>query len=80
MPTLIIHIQNEEPIVGDVDDLPSASDTLIFIKNPRRKDGKDLPNIDSSVMSVGWPLARINFFEILPSGTEEEIISFVREK
>ncbi len=80
MPTIIIHIQNEEPIVGDVDELPSTTDTLIFVKNPRRRDGKDLPNLDASVMSAAWPLARITFFEVLPSGTEEEIISFVREK
>lgn len=80
MPTLIIHIANEEPIVGDVDELPATTDTLLYMKNPRRKDGKDLPNTDSSVMTMAWPVARITFIEILPSGTEEEIISFVREK
>ncbi len=80
MPTIIIHIHNEEPIVGDVDELPANNDTIIYIKNPRRKDGKDLLNIEPSVMTAAWPLARINFIEVLPSGTEEEIISFVREK
>lgn len=80
MPTIIIHIHNEEPIVGDVDELPAVTDTILYIKNPRRKDGKDLMNIEPSVMTAAWPLARINFFEVLPTGTEEEIISFVREK
>lgn len=80
MPTLIIHIQNEEAILGDVDELPATTDTIIYVKNPRRRDGKDLPYIDGNVMTAAWPLWRVNFIEILPSGTEEEIISFVREK
>ena len=79
MPSIIIHIQNEDPVLGEVDKLPTANDTLITVHNPRRRDNKDLPFLDQSVTTVIWPVARVNFIELLSSGDEEEIISFVRE-
>jgi len=79
MPTLLMHIMNEDPILCEVDKLPENSDNLILVKNPRRKDGKDLIYLDSNVTQVYWPITRINFIEIIPTGEEEEIISFVRE-
>ena len=78
MPTVLIHMLNEDPVLGEVDELPTKSDTLMLVRSPRRKDGKDLPYIEASVSSVIYPTNRISFIEILP-GSEEEIISFVRE-
>jgi hypothetical protein len=79
MPMVLVHIQNEDPVLGEMDTAPMATDTLIVLKNPRRRDGKDLHYLDANVSTVVWPLTRINFIEIMPSGEEEEIISFVRE-
>ena len=79
MPTLLIHISNEDPVMGEVDELPSVTDLLILVKNPRRRDGKDLTNLEQNVTQVIWPMNRINYIEIIPSGEEDEIISFVRE-
>lgn len=80
MISVIIHIHNEDPILCEVDQLPSPTDGLIVAKNPRRRDGKDLTYLDSSVTTVIWPITRINFIEVLPGEEEEEeIISFVRE-
>jgi hypothetical protein len=78
--TIVIHIMNEDPIVGEVDELPGASDTTITVNNPRRRDGKDLHYLTSNVITVIWPIGQIAFIEVLPSESEEEIISFVREK
>jgi hypothetical protein len=78
MRSIIVHIQNEDPVLGEVDEIPSPNDTLIRVTNPRRRDGKDLPYLDQNVSTVIWPVARINFIELVDSG-EEEIISFVRE-
>jgi hypothetical protein len=79
MPSVIIHFVSEDPIVGEIDALPNSTDTNIAIKNPRKKDGKDLPYLEPNVTTVVWPLARISFIEVMSAGTEEEIISFVRE-
>ncbi|HET60408.1 MAG TPA: hypothetical protein ENN32_08575 [Chloroflexi bacterium] len=79
MPLALVHVKNEDPIVAELDELPSATDNLIILKNPRRRDGKDIHYLDNQVTLVIFPYERINFVEILPGAEEEEIISFVRE-
>jgi hypothetical protein len=79
MPTLIIHMLNEDPVLGEVDEMPARNDVIVILKNPRRRDGKDLLYLDPSVSQVIYPLSRVNFIEIMPVGEEEEIVSFVRE-
>ncbi len=79
MPTILVHLLNDDPVLAEVDALPSGADTLICVKNPRMRDGKDLRYLELNVNTVIWPIARINFIELMPSGEEEEIISFVRE-
>jgi hypothetical protein len=80
MPSILVHILNEDPILGEVDALPAPSDNTITLKNPRRRDGKDIIYLDVSVTNVIFPIHRISFIEVLPAGEEEEIITFVREK
>jgi hypothetical protein len=79
MPTICVHILNEEAILAEIDQLPVSNDTLITIKNPRRKDGKDVLFIDANVVTVIYPLTRINFIEVMPTGEGEEIIGHFRE-
>jgi hypothetical protein len=74
-----IHISNEEPIVGEIENLPSSSDTLILVQNPRTRDGKDVRSLDPKVTSILLPVARLNFIQILPTGEEEKVVGFVRE-
>lgn len=78
MPNVIIHLQNEDPIIGEVDELPKPVDYLITIKNPRKKDGKDLPYLEPNINIIIVPVFRVNFIEV-GGEHEEEIISFVRE-
>jgi hypothetical protein len=77
--TLVLHIQNTDPIVGEVDELPSPGDNLIVVSNPRRLDGKDVPYLAENAVTVLWPVERLNFIEVLTGKEEEEIIGFVRE-
>ncbi len=79
MPTLLLHVLNEDPIMGEVDTLPTTTDNIVLLRNPRRRDGKDLMNLEANVTQIIWPMTRINFIEIIPTGEEEEIVSFVRE-
>lgn len=79
MPTLLIHVLNDDPVMGEVDEMPGLSDQLIVIKNPRRKDGKDLHYLEPNVTTLIWPMGRVTFIEVIPTGEEEEIITFVRE-
>jgi len=79
MPTILVHILNEDAILAEIDQLPASNDTLITIKNPRRRDGKDVLFIDANVVTVIFPFTRINFIEVIPSGEGEEITKHFRE-
>ena len=35
--------------------------------------------LEANVTTVIWPMTRVNFIEVLPTGEEEEVIGFVRE-
>ncbi|NIM92668.1 MAG: hypothetical protein GTO18_03000 [Anaerolineales bacterium] len=76
---VLVHISGEDPVRGEIEDLPTPADTNITINNPRKRDGKDLRYLLDNVVTVVFPMHRINFIEILPSAEEEKIIGFVRE-
>jgi len=77
--TVLLHLSGEEPVAGEVEELPKAADTVITITNPRRRDGKDLHYVDSRAVKIIWPLDKISFIEILSGEESEQVISFVRE-
>ncbi len=77
--TVILHIAGELPIIGEVDELPKPTDTLLIISNPRMRDGKDIHYLEPNVVKVIWPIERLNLVEVLASEEEEKIIGFVRE-
>jgi hypothetical protein len=77
--SIVIHISNEEPVLGEVDELPGVTDQLIKVNNPRRLDGKYLNFIQDRVTTVIWPLGKVNFIGVLPNEEEENIFGFVRE-
>lgn len=79
MPMVLMHLSGEDPVMGEMENLPAATDLTVTIKNPRRRDGKDLPFLEANVTTVVWPMSRVNFIEILPTGEEEDVIGFVRE-
>jgi hypothetical protein len=77
--TVIIHVSNEDPICGELDQLPAATDTIVTIHNPRRRDGKDIPYLSNDIITVIWPINQITYIEVMPGEGEESIIGFVRE-
>jgi hypothetical protein len=77
--TLVLHVQGSDAVVGEVEEMPKPSDYLIMVKNPRRLDGKELHYLTENVITVFWPIERLNFIEVLAGEDEEAIIGFVRE-
>ena len=77
--SIILHLAGEASIVGEIDELPKTTDTLITINNPRLRDGKDVHYIEPNVTKVIWPFSKISFIELLESSDEEDLIGFVRE-
>jgi hypothetical protein len=79
MPTVLIHITNEEAVVGEIESIPEPSDQVLIVSNARLRDGRDVSYLLPETDTVVYPWTRIHCVEILPSEEEEEIVSFIRE-
>jgi hypothetical protein len=77
--SILVHLMNEDAVMGEVEQLPAATDNFVTLANPRRRDGKDLPYLQANVSSVIWAIHRISFIEIIPGEAEEKLVTFVRE-
>ena len=71
MITLLVHINNAEPVKVDVDDLPKATDNAIVGKNPRERGDREVDWQEDGVTTVILPWWHINFVEVLPSESED---------
>jgi hypothetical protein len=77
--SVILHIAGESSILGEIEELPKSSDTIITVSNPRMRDGKDIHYLEHNVVKVLWPINKLTLIEILESEEEESLIGFVRE-
>lgn len=77
--TILIHLLNEDPLVAELDELPSPQDQILTVNNPRRRDGKELPFVEPDVQTLIFPWNRITFIEVMPTEAEEEVVGFIRE-
>ena len=78
--SIIMHLMNEDPVVGELERLPEPQDQVVIVQNPRLKDGMDLHYLEAEVTTMIVPWHRITFIEIIPSAEMEEVITFVREE
>ena len=77
--SIILHISGEPSILGEIDELPKLTDTIIIVSNPRLRDGKDIHYLEQNVVKVIWPMTQITLIEVLEGQEEESLIGFVRE-
>lgn len=76
---VLVHVSGEDPILGELSELPPHNSMVVTINNPRRRDGKDLRYLQSDVATVVFPVRSVNFIQVLPSVDEEKLIGPVRE-
>jgi hypothetical protein len=77
--SIILHLVGEASILGEIEELPKSTDTIITLTNPRLRDGKDIHYLEQNVVKVIWPLNKVTLIEVLQSEEEENLIGFVRE-
>lgn len=77
--SVILHVAGEASILGEIEELPKPTDTIITLTNPRLRDGKDIHYLEQNVVKVIWPLSKVTLIEVLESEDEENLIGFVRE-
>jgi hypothetical protein len=61
---VVIHLNNEQPVLADLFQLPSPRDVAVLCTNLRTPDGKRPVFIDQSDSTFLLPLAYIRFIEI----------------
>lgn len=76
---VIIHLQNEDPVVAELDTLPDPTHQCIYINNPHRRDGRSLHYVTEGASGFIFPWTRITFIEIMQSEKEQEVVEFFRE-
>jgi hypothetical protein len=62
---VVIHIANEQPLVADLYDMPTAADVSLVCTNVRMLDGKKPIFIDHQNSVFSFPYGTIRFIEIL---------------
>lgn len=77
--TVLVHLLNEEAVVGEVERVPEATDQVLIVRNVRYRDGRDVSYVLPETDTVIYPWQRVHCVEILPSAVEEEVVSFIRE-
>jgi hypothetical protein len=79
MQTVYVHISNEDGVMAEIDELPEPGDQFIKVINPRKRDGKDLHYLQPDVTTMIIPWWRITFVEVMPTGEEEDVFTFIRD-
>lgn len=77
--SVVLHLVGEASVLGEIEELPKPTDTIITLTNPRLRDGKDIHYLEQNVVKVIWPLSKVTLIEVLQSEEEENLIGFVRE-
>jgi hypothetical protein len=72
MLTLLVHVNNAEPVKIDVDEMPKPTDSAIIGRNPRDRTDREVNWIDDGVTTVMFPWWRISFVEVMPTAAEAE--------
>ena len=63
---VVIHLNNEQPILADLFGIPSAQDVAVICTNLRTPDGKRPVFIDQSDSIFVLPLVHVRFIEVPP--------------
>jgi hypothetical protein len=65
----IIHIQNEQPLLADLYEMPKALDQGLLCTNLRTLDGKRPVFIERSDSAFFFPYLHIRFVEVMPGSS-----------
>ncbi len=76
---IMLHLTNEELIIGEIHQLPNSSDQFMIIHNPRQPNGTTLAYLEEDVITIMIPWHQTKMVQLLPGIGIGEVIGFVRE-
>jgi hypothetical protein len=68
---VVIHITNEQPLLADLFETPSATDVSLVCTNVRMLDGKKPIFIDRSTSVFVFPYLNVRFIEFTPGAATD---------
>ncbi|MCU0522410.1 MAG: hypothetical protein MUF84_17175 [Anaerolineae bacterium] len=77
--TVLVHLLNEDSVVGELEELPESSQQFIELKSPRLRDGREVSYLLAETNTVLYPWTRIHCVEIMPTEGDEQIVTFIRD-
>ncbi len=63
---VVLHLMSEQPLLADMDALPSATDNLIICQNLRMMNGNRPIFVDESASTFIFPMEFVRFIEVPP--------------
>jgi hypothetical protein len=63
---VVLHLMSEQPLLADMDALPSPNDNLIICKNLRMMNGNRPIFVDESASTFIFPMEFVRFIEVPP--------------
>jgi hypothetical protein len=75
----VIHLMDEDPILGELDGMPVPSAQFVTVHHARRRDNRAVPYLEgpNDTVLIAWH--RIRAVQVLPQGGTDNVIGFVRE-
>ena len=78
--TVLLHLQGQDPIMAEMEDLPDPQSSYVLCSNPRARDGKNLVFIEPDCTRFMFPWHRIHFIEAYPSEEDQaKVETFFRD-
>lgn len=62
---VIVHLTNTDPFMADMEMMPPADATFIYVTNPRTREGKNVPWDAGGTRGFIFPFSRVSFIELL---------------
>ena len=77
--TIMLHLTDEELILGEIDQLPNPADQFMIIHKPRQRNGTILAHLQENVSIILVPWHQIAYVQLMPGSEIDEVIGFIRE-
>jgi len=77
--TVLLHIMNEDSVTGELEELPDSQAQFLAVHSPHLRDGSEVSYLLPETNTVLYPWGMIHCVEVLPTESDEQIVTFVRE-
>ena len=74
-----VKMEGVEVIYCEIDDIPSPTDTLLVMYDPRLTGDKDVPFLRHEPRRMIVPIHRILYIEVLEDDDDEQYLTHVRK-